>query len=65
MLAHAAKIFEILTWILAVRTLIDYFGDIPGSEKVQIEVTQDNIEWARNEKRIFLKQSLEARLIAL
>ena len=50
---------------LAVRTLIDYFSDIPGSEKVQIEVTQDNIEWARNEKRIFLKQSLEARLIAL
>ncbi|KAF9506651.1 hypothetical protein BS47DRAFT_387575 [Hydnum rufescens UP504] len=48
-----------------IRTLIDYFSDIPGSEKVQIEVTQDNIEWARNEKRIFLKQSLEARLIAL
>jgi len=48
-----------------IRTLIDYFGDIPGSEKVQIEVTQDNIDWARTEKRIFLKQSLEARLIAL
>ncbi|KAF8338166.1 PCI-domain-containing protein [Cantharellus anzutake] len=48
-----------------IRTLINYFSEIPGSEKVQIEVTQDNIEWARSEKRIFLKQSLEARLIAL
>jgi len=48
-----------------IRTLIDYFSEIPGSEKVQVEVTQDNIEWARGEKRIFLKQSLEARLIAL
>lgn len=48
-----------------VRTLIDYFSAIPGSEQVQIDVTQDNIEWARSEKRIFLKQSLEARLIGL
>ncbi|KAF8313879.1 PCI-domain-containing protein [Clavulina sp. PMI_390] len=48
-----------------IRTLIDCFGEIPGSEKIQAGVLQDNIDWAKNEKRIFLKQSLEARLIAL
>jgi len=48
-----------------IRTLIDFFSSIPGSEQIQIEVTQDNIDWARKEKRIFLKQSLETRLVAL
>lgn len=50
---------------MIVRTLIDCFASIPGSEKIQAEVIQDNIDWAKNEKRIFLKQSLEARLISL
>lgn len=50
---------------LTVRTLIDCFSEIPASEKIQADVLQDNIEWAKKEKRIFLKQSLEARLIAL
>jgi 26S proteasome regulatory subunit N6 len=54
-----------LTSAVQVRTLIDCFSEIPGSEKTQAEVLQDNIEWAKKEKRIFLKQSLEARLIAL
>jgi 26S proteasome regulatory subunit N6 len=49
----------------SVRTLIDYFGDIPNSTDTQIAVTKENIEWARGEKRIFLKQNLETRLIGL
>jgi 26S proteasome regulatory subunit RPN6 N-terminal domain len=32
---------------------------------VQIDVTKENVEWAKSEKRIFLKQSLETRLIGL
>jgi 26S proteasome regulatory subunit N6 len=48
-----------------VRTLLDCFNGIPGSEGIQGEVLQENIEWAKKEKRIFLKQSLEARLISL
>lgn len=48
-----------------VRTLIDYFSLIPGSESTQKQVLEDNITWARQEKRIFLKQSLETRLVAL
>jgi hypothetical protein len=48
-----------------VRTLLDFFAAIPDSGEVQTEVLRDNIEWAQREKRIFLKQSLETRLIAL
>jgi 26S proteasome regulatory subunit N6 len=48
-----------------VRTLLDFFTDIPGSGTVQIEVTKENIEWAKSEKRIFLKQNLETRLVSL
>ncbi|MCO5555137.1 hypothetical protein L7F22_008678 [Adiantum nelumboides] len=48
-----------------IRTLIDYFGDIPNSSETQIAVTRENIEWAKSEKRIFLKQNLETRLIGL
>lgn len=48
-----------------IRTLIDYFGDIPNSSDTQIAVTKENIDWAKNEKRIFLKQNLETRLIGL
>ncbi|KAG8939855.1 26S proteasome regulatory subunit rpn6 [Tulasnella sp. 424] len=48
-----------------IRTLIDFFSSIPGSESSQKQVLEDNIAWARQEKRIFLKQSLEARLVAL
>ncbi|KAG8899513.1 26S proteasome regulatory subunit rpn6 [Tulasnella sp. 403] len=48
-----------------IRTLIDLFSSIPGSEPIQKQVLEDNIAWARQEKRIFLKQSLETRLAAL
>ncbi|WFD01692.1 26S proteasome regulatory subunit rpn6 [Malassezia obtusa] len=48
-----------------VRILIDYFSAIPNSEHVQIQVTQENAEWAKKEKRIFLKQNLETKLIGL
>ena len=47
-----------------VRILIDYFNDIPNSRDVQIQVTKENAEWAKQEKRIFLKQNLETKLIA-
>ena len=48
-----------------IRTLIDFFSSIPDSRDTQIKVTQENIEWAKNEKRIFLKQNLETRLVGL
>jgi 26S proteasome regulatory subunit N6 len=46
-----------------IRNLLSLFNGIPNSQPTQIAVLNDNIEWAKREKRIFLKQSLETRLI--
>ncbi|KAF5376698.1 hypothetical protein D9615_007861 [Tricholomella constricta] len=48
-----------------IRTLLDFFIPIPNSQQTQITVLQDNIQWAKREKRIFLKHSLETRLVGL
>lgn len=48
-----------------VRTLVDYFLDIGGGTGIEVQLCKDCIEWAKQEKRTFLRQSLEARLIAL
>ncbi|PPQ82209.1 LOW QUALITY PROTEIN: hypothetical protein CVT25_008070 [Psilocybe cyanescens] len=48
-----------------IRTLIDYFIAFPDSQKVQTNALTDNIAWAKLEKRIFLKHSLETRLVGL
>ncbi|KAJ3052733.1 26S proteasome regulatory subunit rpn6 [Rhizophlyctis rosea] len=48
-----------------VRTLLDQFVDIPNSLPLQVEVCKESIEWAVQEKRVFLRQSLETRLVAL
>ncbi|KAI0929288.1 hypothetical protein AcW1_006271 [Taiwanofungus camphoratus] len=48
-----------------IRTLLDCFNPIPASQQIQIDVLTDNIEWAKREKRIFLKHSFETRLVGL
>ncbi|RHZ89278.1 hypothetical protein Glove_16g191 [Diversispora epigaea] len=48
-----------------VKRLIDLFSEIPDSLQLQIEICQETIDWSIKEKRIFLKQSLETRLVAL
>uniref|UniRef100_A0A8H7Y212 PCI domain-containing protein n=1 Tax=Psilocybe cubensis TaxID=181762 RepID=A0A8H7Y212_PSICU len=48
-----------------IRTLLDFFSAIPNSQQIQIKTLTDNIAWAKQEKRIFLKHSLETRLVAL
>ncbi|CAO1631474.1 unnamed protein product [Jaminaea pallidilutea] len=48
-----------------IRSLLDYFADIPESTDIQIDTIRENIEWARSSRRIFLSQNLETRLIAL
>ncbi|THH03691.1 hypothetical protein EW145_g6086 [Phellinidium pouzarii] len=48
-----------------IRTLLDFFETIPGSNDTQMNVLLENIQWARSEKRIFLKHSLETRLVGL
>ncbi|KAK4290857.1 hypothetical protein Pmani_036277 [Petrolisthes manimaculis] len=48
-----------------VRTMVDMFLDMDATTGLEVEVCRDNIEWSKQERRTFLRQSLEARLVAL
>lgn len=48
-----------------VRSLVDLFLDMEAGTGIEVQLCKDCIEWAKQEKRTFLRQSLEARLIAL
>lgn len=48
-----------------VRQLLDLFTKIPDSLEIQITVTKSCIEWAVSERRGFLRQNLETRLVSL
>ncbi|KFX96787.1 hypothetical protein O988_05157, partial [Pseudogymnoascus sp. VKM F-3808] len=48
-----------------VRSLLDLFHKIPNTTDTQISVTKSCIEWATSERRSFLRQNLETRLVAL
>ncbi|KAK4043562.1 hypothetical protein C8A01DRAFT_12939 [Parachaetomium inaequale] len=48
-----------------IRQLLDLFEAIPNSLDIQIAVTKSCIEWATSERRSFLRQNLETRLVAL
>ncbi|KAF2147113.1 uncharacterized protein K452DRAFT_217444 [Aplosporella prunicola CBS 121167] len=48
-----------------VRQLLDFFAAIPNTLEAQISVTKECIEWAVSEKRGFLRQNLETRLVSL
>ncbi|KAI9296870.1 PCI-domain-containing protein, partial [Neoconidiobolus thromboides FSU 785] len=48
-----------------IRSLIDNFKGIPESLNLQIEVCKEIIEWCSKEKRVFLKQNVETKLISV
>ncbi|KAI9852943.1 MAG: 26S proteasome regulatory subunit rpn6 [Thelocarpon superellum] len=48
-----------------VRQLLDLFSTIPNTTDTQISVTKSCIEWAISERRGFLRQNLETRLVSL
>ncbi|KAI9807147.1 MAG: hypothetical protein M1825_005865 [Sarcosagium campestre] len=48
-----------------VRQLLDLFSTIPNTLDTQISVTKSCIEWAISERRSFLRQNLETRLVSL
>jgi len=48
-----------------VRTLVDLFLDMETSSDLSVQLCAECIEWAKEEKRTFLRQALEARLTAL
>ncbi|KAI0181531.1 PCI-domain-containing protein [Hypoxylon sp. FL1284] len=48
-----------------VRQLLDLFEAIPNTTDIQIAVTKSCIDWATSERRSFLRQNLETRLVTL
>lgn len=48
-----------------VRSLVDYFLDLEAGIGIEVQLCKECIEWAKEERRTFLRQSLESRLIAL
>jgi len=48
-----------------VRNLVDMFLDLEAGTGEEIRLCTENIEWAKNENRSFLRQALEVRLIGL
>ena len=48
-----------------VRKLVDLFLDMEAETGLEIDLCKEVIEWSKEEKRTFLRQSLEAKLIAL
>merc|ERR1719290_926825 len=48
-----------------VRGLVDIYLDMDAATGYEVDLCKECIEWAKEEKRTFLRQSLEARLIGL
>lgn len=48
-----------------VRQLLDFFGEIPNTLDLQGEVIKSSIDWAISERRSFLRQNLQTRLVAI
>ncbi|KAM7448508.1 26S proteasome non-ATPase regulatory subunit 11 [Porites harrisoni] len=48
-----------------VRNLVDVFLDMEASTGMEVELCNECIEWAMQEKRTFLRQALQARLVGL
>ncbi|XP_042912786.1 26S proteasome non-ATPase regulatory subunit 11 isoform X2 [Parasteatoda tepidariorum] len=48
-----------------IRALVDLFLDMEAGTGMEVDLCLECIEWAKQEKRTFLRQSLEARLIGL
>lgn len=48
-----------------VRSIIDNISKIPNSTQLQVDVCKEQVEWAKTEKRTFLRQRIELRLSSL
>uniref|UniRef100_A0A8D2MY79 Proteasome 26S subunit, non-ATPase 11 n=1 Tax=Zonotrichia albicollis TaxID=44394 RepID=A0A8D2MY79_ZONAL len=48
-----------------VRSLLDLFLDMEAATGQEVDLCLECIEWAKSEKRTFLRQALEARLVSL
>ena len=48
-----------------VRTLIEIMGTIAGNDALQVELCREQVDWARRERRTFLRHRVELRLATL
>merc|ERR1719283_811309 len=48
-----------------IRGLVDMYLDMEAATGYEVQLCKECIQWATDEKRIFLRQALEARLIGL
>jgi 26S proteasome regulatory subunit N6 len=48
-----------------VRCIIDQIAKVPNSTDLQVKVCKEQVEWAKAEKRTFLRQRIELRLASL
>ncbi|KAF7233562.1 26S proteasome non-ATPase regulatory subunit 11 [Paragonimus skrjabini miyazakii] len=48
-----------------VRTLVDLFLDLEAGTGHEIDLCRECIDWANQERRVFLRQALETRLMGL
>ena len=51
--------------LLTVRTVLNITSAIPGTEKLQIELCRESIQWCKETDRSFLRQLIETRLYSL
>jgi len=48
-----------------VRSLIDFVSKLPDTLPLQIDLCKESIEWTKQEKRTFLRQRIETKLVQL
>ena len=48
-----------------VRGIIDALATVPNCDALQVEVCEEQVKWAREEKRTFLRHRVELRLASL
>ena len=48
-----------------VRELVDIYLDMDAATGYEVDLCKECIEWAKEEKRTFLRQSLEARWVSI
>ena len=68
MLVDLRPLFEAVSKAKAakiVRRVLDALARVPGTTDLQLRLCAEQAQWAREQKRTFLKQRLEARLAAL
>lgn len=63
--AHRLGVFSKPRLAKITKGLVDYIAKVPGSERLQIELSQWLVEWCVTEKRTYLKHRMELRLATL